>query len=100
VQAGLAPKEHDFPLAAIGGGILGLSTMLLLVYALGAVERRRWGDQPPTFKDYVSGVRQEHRSSPLELRAAHMTRRTLVIISCSWVVGLVLMIVGSAIGSR
>jgi len=82
-------------MGALGAGLFSGSIIMLLFYALGAVERRRWDGKVPTIHEYMYEGKNRKKSSIMQLQAARLGRRGFVISVAGVVIGGALMIVGA-----
>jgi len=82
-------------MGGLGAAVFAGGCMALLFYALGAVERHRWGGTAPTIREYMYEGKRDHRSSILQLQAATWGRKLLMVGIVAMVVGAGLLIVAA-----
>jgi hypothetical protein len=86
---------HAGSIGSLGAALLFPFTFSLLLYLIGAVERRRWDGKVPTVEEYVFGGKDRKRSSVSQLVLARWRPRVLVVAVVGLGIGGLLIVIGA-----
>lgn len=77
------------PLGPLGAAIVAGALVVLVAYAIGAMERRHWGGRPPTAQEYLHGRRRMGR---VQYSTAQWSQRVLIYIGVALALGVVIFV--------